>query len=72
MMGVEDMALVWFVCGELTTQQELEELCDMLEDWRREIALALRRCVYNGCSGCCGFGYVPNVSEVLTMPDCCD
>lgn len=71
MMGVTDIQRLWFICGDLP-QEEIEKLCKAVDRARRRIAEALTQCSYEGCTSCCGFGYVPNVDEILSIPDCCD
>ncbi len=69
-MGVEDTATAAELCEQLSAA-ERKQLCDLAWEWRKQIAKALTKCVYDGCTSCCGFSYVPNVDEIWSPPPCC-
>lgn len=69
-MGGEDTALASELCEQLSVA-ERKQLCELAWEWRKAIAKLLTQCAYDGCTSCCGFGYVPNVDEIWSPPPCC-
>lgn len=47
------------------------EACKFAKDILGGVGKALSRCVYSGCTSCCGFPYVPNAGELGGLPPCC-
>lgn len=70
-MIAADLSNIAIFCEGLS-QKDLEYLCQLRDEWRKEVGKSLSACRYQGCTSCCGFGYVPNVDEIFPLVPCCD